>query len=237
MDIVSSLSIIALSALIHASFQLSVSVLTLLSGHSIGAKRSQAKVLRMTTSFVIGAGVMTMLLLSFIAVVLLDTLGASVPPVVWAMACGLLFGVGVAVWLFYYRREKGTSLWIPRPMANYLTDRTKATTHSSEAFSLGMTSVIAELIFIIAPLTISALVLIQMSAGWQIVGIGLYTIISMLSLLVVWVLIGSGHKLSSIQKWRESNKYFMQFAAGSGLLVLGFYTYVAEVIGRTVGGL
>ncbi len=237
MDIISSLSIIALSALIHASFQLSVSVLTLLSGHSIGAKRSQAKVLGMTTSFVIGVGVMTVLLLSFISIVLIDTLGGNVPPVAWAMACGLLLGIGVAVWLFYYRRENGTSLWVPRPIANYLTDRTKATTHSAEAFSLGLTSVLAEFIFIIAPLVISALVLIQMSPGWQLVGIGLYTIVSMLSLIIVWVLIGSGHKLSIIQKWRESNKYFMQFAAGSGLIVLGFYTYVVEVVGRTVGGL
>ncbi len=237
MDIVSSLAIIALAALIHTSFQLSVSVLTLLSGHSIVAKHSQAKVLRLTSSFVFGVGVMTILLLSFISIIFLNTFNGSTPDIAWAMVCGLLVGVSLAVWLFYYRRQSGTSLWIPRPMANFLNERAKATSHSSEAFSLGLTSVIAELVFIIAPLAVSALVLVQLPAIWQLVGIGLYGVISMLSLVIIWALLGGGHRLSDIQKWRENNKYFMQFAAGAGLLILGFFTYVTEVVGRSIGGL
>lgn len=236
MNIPSSLAIVALAALIHASFQLSVSVLTLLGGHAIGAKRSQAKVLRLTTSFVIGAGVMTVLLLSFVSLVMLDIFGTSVPPVVWAVSCGLLFGVGIAVWLFYYRPGRGTSLWVPRPIASYLSERTKATKRSAEAFSLGLVGVLGELIFIIAPITVSALVLIQLPSLWQLAGIAIYAVLSLLSLVIVWVLIGSGHKLSRIQEWRETNKYFLQFAAGSGLLILGFYAYVYEVIGSAVGG-
>ncbi|MEP7205146.1 MAG: hypothetical protein ABI716_03060 [Candidatus Saccharibacteria bacterium] len=236
MNIMSSLAIIALAALIHASFQLSVSVLTLLGGHAIGTKKSHARVLRLITSFVFGAGVMTMLLLSFISLVMLSLFGADAPAIIWAIGCGLLFGVGVAVWMFYYRHEKGTGLWIPRPVASYLHDRTKATQRSAEAFGLGLVSVIGELIFIIAPLTISALVLIRLSPVWQLAGISLYAIISLLGLTIVWVLIGSGHKLSAIQQWRESNKYFLQFVAGSGLVILGFYVYVVEVLGSTVGG-
>ncbi len=236
MNIASSLAIIALAALIHASFQLSVSVLTLLGGHAIGAKQSQAKVLRLITSFVFGVGVMTVLLLSFVSLVLQNIFGSQTPQIVWAIGCGLLLGVGIAVWLFYYRRTKGTSLWIPRPIASYLHERTKATGRSVEAFSLGLTSVLGELIFVIAPLAISALVLIQLAPVWQLVGIATYSVISLLSLTIVWVLIGSGHKLSHIQEWREANKYFLQFAAGSGLVILGFYVYVAEVLGSTVGG-
>lgn len=237
MDILSSLLVVSLAALIHASFQLSVSVLTLLSGHAIGAKRSQAAVLRLTTSFVFGAGVMTILLLSFISLVLLHLFGFHTPEYVWAVACGLLVGVGVAIWIFYYRREKGTSLWIPRNIAEYLQDRTKATKHSGEAFGLGLSSVIGELLFIAAPLIISALVLIQLPALWQLVGIGLYAVISLLSLFTVWVLISSGHTLGRIQRWREANKHFLQFAAGSGLLVLGFFVYVNEVVARSMGAM
>jgi hypothetical protein len=44
------------------------------------------------------------------------------------------------------------------------------------------------------------------------------------------VLIGSGHSLSRIQRWREANKHFLQFAAGAGLIVLGGYLYVNEVV-------
>jgi len=234
MEIVSSLSIIAFAALIHASFQLSVSVLTLLSGHAIGSKTAHGKLLRLTNGFVFGVAVMTLLLLSFISLIFLHSFSGNVPLIAWASACGLLIGLGVAVWSFYYRRETGTSLWLPRGIARYLTERTKATKHSAEAFGLGLSSVIAELLFVAAPLVISALVLIRLESAWQLVGIALYTLVSLLSLLIVNALIGSGHKLSRIQKWREDNKRFLQFAAGSGLLILGFYVYIEKVVTATV---
>jgi hypothetical protein len=234
MDISSSLAIVALAALIHASFQLSTSVLTLLGGHSIGAKHSQARLLRLTTSFVVGVGVMTILLLSTVSLVLLHVFGFTTPQIVWAASCGLLIGVAVSVWLFYYRREKGTSLWIPRNLADYMTERTKQTRNSGEAFGLGLSSVIGELLFIIAPLLVAALVLIQMPSAWQLAGIAIYTVVSMLSLLIVWVLIGSGHNLGRIQKWRETNKYFLQFVAGAGLIVLAFFVYVSEIMSTVI---
>lgn len=236
MNIPSSLAIIALAALIHASFQLSVSVLTLLGSHALSTKQTSAKLLRLTTGFLIGAGIMTMLLISFTSLVLLHAFGTETPQIIWATGCGLLIGVAVSIWLFYYRREKGTTLWIPRSIAAYLTKRTQSTEQSAEAFGLGLSSVIGEILFIIAPLIISALVLIQLPPLWQLAGIGIYTLISSLSLIIVWVLIGSGHSLSRIQRWRESNKHFLQFAAGAGLIVLGFFVYVNEILGSTVGG-
>lgn len=236
MDIPSSLAIVALAALIHASFQLSVSVLTLLSGHAIGAKRSQAKVLRLSWSFIAGVGVMTLLVLSFISLLLLHSFSqTAVPLVIWAIACGLVFGIGVAVWLFYFRKEKGTKLWIPRPMAEHLTSRSKATKHSAEAFSLGLASVVGELIFIIPSMVVSALVLLELPSAWQLVGIATYVIISLSGLLVVSSLIGSGHSISKIQKWREDNKRFLQFAAGSALIALSFFVYISKVVAEASG--
>jgi len=228
-----SFAIIIFAALIHASFQLSVSMLTLLSGHAIGAKAAKAKLLRLTNGFFLGVAVMTMLLVSFTAFIFQHSFGSTVPLMAWAVGCGLLLGLGVAVWAFYYRREEGTSLWLPRSMAHYLSDRTKATKQSAEAFSLGLSSVIGELVFILAPIIISALVLIRLQPVWQLIGIAVYTLVSLLSLAIVNALIGSGHKLSHIKKWREDNKRFLQFAAGSGLLVLGFYVYVDQVVSVT----
>lgn len=237
MEIVSSLAIIAFAALIHASFQLSVSMLSLMSGHAIGAKRSHAKLMRLITGFISGAGVMTMLLLSFSSLVMLHLFGNTAPKIVWIISCGVLFGVGVAVWLFYYRRQKGTTLWIPREAAAYLSERTKETRRSTEAFGLGLTSVISELLFIVAPIVVSSLVIIHLPAVWQLAAIGIYTLISLLSLLIVSVLVGSGHKLSSIQRWREKNKVFLQFTAGIGLLILAFYLYVNQVLAMDVASL
>jgi len=233
MDIISSFAIVAFAALIHASFQLSVSMLTLLSGHAIGAKTSHNRLLRLTCGFLAGVGVMTMLTISFICLMFQKSFGEHAPYIAWAVACGLLLGLGVAVWAFYYRREKGTSLWLPRGLARYLSDRAKVTKLSSEAFGLGLSSVVAELIFIFAPMVIAGLVLIQLEPMWQLLGIALYTVISLLSLLIVYALIGSGHRLSRIQKWREDNKRFLQFASGAGLLVLGFYVYVDQIVTAT----
>jgi len=237
MGIPNSLAIIALAALIHASFQLSVSVLTLLSSHTLSTKQTQAKLLRLTTGFLVGAGIMTVLLLSFTSLVLLHVFGTETPQFIWAAGCGLLVGVAVSIWLFYFRREKGTMLWIPRSIATYLTERIQSTKLSAEAFGLGLSSIIGEILFIIAPLVMAALVLIHLPPMWQLAGIGIYTVISLLSLIIVWVLIGSGHSISQIQKWRESNKHFLQFAAGAGLIVLVFFVYVNEILGNTVGGI
>jgi len=237
MSIAASLAIIILAALIHSSFQLSLSVLTILSGHTIGSKNTQKKLFSLTTSFIFGAGLITLLLSSAVVLILINLFGSNSPQVVWAGGCGLLFGVAISVWLFYYRREKGTALWIPRGVAKYLLIRTKATKMKSEAFSLGMTSVAGEILFIIAPLFIGSLAITQLPAPWQLLGILIYTEISLSSLTIIWFLIGRGKTLGKIQKWRETNKYFLQFAAGAGLIILSLFVYVYEILGTTVGGL
>ncbi|MDB5176593.1 MAG: rane protein of unknown function [Candidatus Saccharibacteria bacterium] len=230
-DTISSLAIILLAAVVHASFQLSVSVLTLLSGHALGSKTAHHRLLRLTGGFIAGASVMTVLLLSSLSLILGTVLPSTTPLVLWAICCGAIVGVGISVWLFYYRdNHHGTSLWVPRGFARYLADRSKATKMASETFGLGLTSVIAELIFVFAPIVVASLVLIRLSPDYQLLGILLYSVVSLLPLFVVGALIGSGHKLSHIQRWRESNKRFLQFAAGSGLLVLGAYVYVEQVI-------
>lgn len=237
MDILTSLSIVAFAALIHASFQLSVSVLTLLSGHAIGSKKSRAQVMRLTTSYMTGAGIMTLLVLSFASLIFLHVFGTQVPLLVWALVCGLVLGIGVAVWLFYYRRGKdGTELWIPRSFARYLNERSKKTRYGTEAFSLGLTTVIAELIFIIPAVAIAALVLLGLEPVWQLAGIAIYTIISLFGLLITWSLIGSGKSLARIQKWRSENKRFLQFSAGSALIILGFFVYVSKIMTAVIGG-
>jgi hypothetical protein len=237
LDTFSSFAIILLAALTHASFQLSVSVLTLLSGHALGRKTAHMRLLQLTGGFIIGAGVMTVLLISFAAYLLQTILPVSTPSLVWAGWSGGVVGVGISVWLFYYRGEKGTSLWIPRLFADYLAARSKATKNSAETFGLGLTSIIGELLFAFAPLAISALVLIRLSPELQLLGILLYAGVSLLPLLIVGILIGGGHKLSDIQRWRETNKRFLQYSAGSGLLILGAYVYVQQVMVTSVAAL
>lgn len=229
MNTLDAFVIVTIAALLHASFQLSVSMLTLLSSHTIGAKKSHSRLLGLTNSFTFGALVMTVLLLSTVSLsISLSTM--SFVLALWVAACGLLLGLGIAVWIFYYRKEQGTTIWLPRSLARYLSDRTKATKEPAEAFTLGLVSVLAELLFIIAPLVVAGLVLVQLDPGLQITGIVTYTGISLLPLLIITGLVGSGHKISNIQRWREQNKRFLQFIAGTGSFALGFYIYVHQVL-------
>jgi len=174
---------------------------------------------------------MSLLLVTFFAYFISAAFGTIDSSWPWVVACSLMLFVAVLVWVVYYRRKTGTQLWIPRVMADFLNKRVKSTKDSSEAFSLGVTSVIAELIFLAAPLFVSGLIISQLDPGWQLAGIALYTLLSVSSLALVWAIIGGGHSLSRIQKWRESNKYFLQFAAGTGLIILAAFTYANFVIG------
>lgn len=235
MDIIGSLATVALAALVHACFQLSVSVLTMISSHTLGAKKSQAKLIKLTTSFLIGSVVMTLLLISDAVLVVFSLFRSDVPEILWTSACGLALGVAMAIWFFYFQKGPGTMLWIPRGMAKYLSERSKTLRSSAESFSLGLVSVFAELLFIIAPLIVAALVIVGLPSMWQLVAIGFYAAIASLSLIAAWVLIGSGHSLSMIQKWRETNKRFLQFTAGAGLAILAFYIFMNEVIIKAIG--
>ena len=229
MEAIYPLATIALAGFIHASFQLSISTLTLLSARAIGAKAARKRLTKLVGGFAIGTVLMTLLLVSFAALWLQTAFGSNIPPVVWATVCGFLLGLSVAVWIFYYRRGPGTSLWVPRGMAHYLVSRTKVTQVTMEAFSLGMTSVVAEILFIAGPIIVTALILIQLQPLWQVAGLIVYAVTSLLPFIFVSIRIASGYNIGKIQRWRAANKGFLQFIAGCGLVALAFYIYVNEV--------
>lgn len=239
--IISSLAIICFAAFIHANFQLSVSVLTLLSGHSIGKKTAHRRVIRLMNGFIVGAFIGIVLLVSSIAYYLSLFIAHTeyIEKFVASIVCGGMIGLGIAVWAVYYRRGSGTALWLPRGFATYLNKRSRATRNSFEAFGLGLTSLFAEILFIIAPLCAAALAIATIpDVTWRIAGIITYAAISSLPLCIILALVGGGHTVAKLQKWRVTHKRFLQFTAGGSLLVLAAFLFVDRVIGMaTYGGL
>lgn len=227
----SPLYIVAFAGLLHASFQLSAGLLTLLSGHSLGSRRSFARLMQLNLAYVGGASLVTFLLFAALGYVAL--LGATdVLPAAWIVVSFLNIAIGGSVIAFYYRRKSGTGLWIPRPMAEYLVARTKKTKHSAEAFTLGAGSVLAEIPFLVAPLSIAVLAVVSQpgNTGLQLGSFVLYCLIGLLPLLAIVAMVGSGQKVSTIQHWREDNKLFLQYCAGGGLVILGVYVLVEKVL-------
>ena len=141
--------------------------------------------------------------------------------------------MGIFVGLFYYRRGKGTTLWLPRAFSEYLLSRTKKTTHGVEAFGLGIISVIAELPFIIAPLAVIGYVIHLEPTAWWLGLSSIYGAIVCLPLLFVMGYLSSGHKMSVIQSWRERNKTFLQWTSSIVLILLACYLTSIHVWGMS----
>lgn len=229
-------AILLLSAAIHASFQLSVSMMTLMSGQALGKKTAHTRVMRMMAGFILGTMVMIALIISFVALLLGNLLPTGLPTLGWAGLAGLMVGIGIAVWVFYYRHHhSGTVLWLPRPFADYLSARARKTRLSAEAFGLGLVSVFAEVLFTVAPIALAAVLLLQLDTPLQLAGLISYVLIACLPLLIILVVVGGGRSLARVQRWRENNKRFLQFTAGSALVLLGGYLYVDFVLQRMVG--
>lgn len=234
MNTLTAFSVIALAALIHASFQLGVSMITLLSGHSTGKKLAARRTLRLVGAFLLGTLVMTTLIISTLSYIADVLFRNHAPSIVWGVLAAAMLVVGLATWVYYYRRGPGTLLWVPRSLARFLSQRIHTTKLSAEAFSLGLTSVITEILFIITPATAAAFAIIALPTELQLVGAAVYVAVASLGMLFVTVFIGSGHNISHLQRWREANKRFLQFAGGCALIVLAFYLYANLVIDPAV---
>ena len=226
MDDLTLFIIIGLAAVTHASFQLSISVLTLLSGHALGRKTATRRVTSLAFSYSLGSLFISTLLIALGAFIVQNIQNVHVEAAIWSITSGLAIGTGIAVWLVYFRHKKiGTSLWLPREIAAFLADRAKRTKLAFESFGLGILTPLIEIIFTLAPLVIATLAITLLPHPWQLLGLVLYALIASLPHFIIAIAIGGGHSIARIQKWREDNKRFIQFSAGGLLIVLGTFAY------------
>lgn len=230
---ITSIAILCFAAILHASFQLGTSLLTLLSGHSLGERRSKARLIALNVSYILGTIFITTLALASLGYAA-TFITADLHNLMWSIVAILNVVIGILVMLFYFRKGKGTQLWIPRSMAEYLSERTKKTKHSAEAFVLGGGAVISELPFLVAPLSVVALLLAEGTPLLQISGFVLYISLAIIPLTFVSYLATKDRKITPIQRWREENKKFLQYVAGSGLVILGGYSFVTQVVEKSV---
>jgi cytochrome c biogenesis protein CcdA len=222
---------LAVAGLVQASFGLGVSMLTLLSGHLLSEPESARRLHRLSAAYIMGS-LMTAAAGMIAAVYLFGQCPITKTAEFWSILSGAGVGVGLAVMLFYYRSGKsGTRLWLPRRAAEYIYTRTKATRRTFEAFLLGVGSIVAELIFIAAPLLIAGNLISELGGWRQILAITLYLIIAILPLKILFISNLGRRKISAFQKWREKNKKFLQIMAGLLLIILGFYLLTYKVLG------
>jgi len=221
LDTLAPIAILGGAVFVHACFQLSLSVLTLLSSHTIGRRLSNTHLLRLNAWYIVGA-IATISLLQLAATALLawkDSFGASYGAIA---ALTIAPVVALCVVFFYYRRGsgRGKELWLPRPVTEYVTDRAKRTKSGSEAFALGATTAFAELPFALAPMLLVALWFAGISSNYWFGLSFLYALAVCLPLVFVTLYLSSGHRVSSVQRWRKDSRTFLQWTSAVALMAI-----------------
>lgn len=226
-----ALGVVAVAALIHAGFQLAVAVLTSLSGHALGRRHSHAALMRLMLGYTVGNALTIGVLLSAVSYFLSGLLFSKVT--LWAAIS--LIGVlsGLSVLLMYHRSPK--LVWLPAEMADYLHDRSRRTKSSAEAAALGIITALAEMPFLLAPFLFVAMVVRGNPDLLRLGVIGGYLLIVILPLLVTFALVGAGHKVSALERWREDHSAFLQWACGLGLVILSGYSFSLFYLGTVPG--
>lgn len=220
--------LIALGALfVHVCYQLSVSVLTHFSSHSLSRKTSEHRLLGLGFSYSLGVIITTVLIITSLASLAQITHGGY--RLLGVVVVGLAPFIGLATVLWYYRQGEGTRLWLPRAVATYLLERSKKTRSLLEAALLGAGTVIGELPFLVGPLLFITYIISSLPPlswfGWSL----LYSVLAALPLLVATMYLTSGHSVARVQKWREANKSFLQWTSGIALVLLTIFLTVVQL--------
>lgn len=225
MDLLSNILIITLAGLIHASLQLSPGCLILLYRRTLSTPKLRRTSHKLSLFFILGVATITILLVASICYLLFILFNNQFPLIFTAISSGVAIGLAAIIPFIYYRK-KGTTLWIPRSAADFLTSRATCTSNAPESFSLGIMSVLCEAPLTLILITIASASILEFTTTWQLLMIALYTLLVASPLIITNLSLRLGSNISRIQRWRESNKFFFRFLLFAGFLVLGAYIFV-----------
>ncbi len=226
MSVLTSLGIIILAIFACAFLQLTPSVF-LIFYHYASARFSREKLLDFSSFFVVGTASMTatLLFLMYFSIFhfILDNPTLDLTIVRWGVA-GVLFALGLFSIFFYYRKGPGTRLFISRKMAKKITTNARGIRKTSDAFALGMTIGILELLFTF-PIYLVAITEIVFFPSDNVairpLLLFVFTIATMFPLLTIRGQFFRFHKnLADIERSREKNKLFTRLMIGSSYILL-----------------
>jgi len=223
MSVLTSLGILIVAMLIMFFMQLVPGVFLLFSHHVYG-KYSKIKASDLSLFFILGVELM----LALILIILYLTLNAIFAfiriderMIFWIF--GVIFIIlGILFLVFYFRRGDGTNLYISRKCANNFQRVINSTKKRSDAFLLGLISLIPELIFTLPIYLVVVLEIMKIEDNALARGglIILIVLVSIIPLLVMHILFGSGHNMANIQRVRVKNKLFVRITVSILFLVL-----------------
>ncbi|MBR0403166.1 hypothetical protein IJI55_01270 [Candidatus Saccharibacteria bacterium] len=225
------LGVVILSGVAHATLQLGLGCLLLLYHASLG-KHVRKKTKNLVGSFISGVGLMNFLILASACFIIAIIANGCLSPLSLIVITAIITLLAIIMWFFYYRRGRTTELWLPKIVARYIDKRAKLTESNTEAFSLGLLACFAEMPFTLVLMLVSANAILCLPEIWQGIAVALYTITSILPLIIMRYAIRRGGTVVDIQRWRNKNKNFLRMISGVLFLILGIYIIAFKVIGQ-----
>ena len=212
---ITSLEILLLSMLILAFLQLQPGIFAIFM-HYASAKFKHRKRSLLATFYILG--VETTAACMFICMLLFANLFymLSNPQITFGVTCGIivvLILLAILSLTCYFRRGRGTKLFIPRHLAKALTNYAQSATTRSDAFVLGALTGVLELPFTLPLYFISAIALVlftvALPAG-QLFGLA-FILAPTIPLFAIRLRYKFGANLAGILRTRFRDKVFVRF--------------------------
>ena len=207
------------------SLQLELSIATLMSGHSLGQKTSRRRLNQMLNQFTVGYVLIAWLLFSAICLVVsnLDFVFYQ-----WLddgklwLALAILLTIQVILLIVaQIRQPKSPHPWLFKDMRTFLTSRATKTKSPAEAFSLGVTSLLAGLGVLAVPLGVAATTTIWYLPSYLLITLTiLFSLVAGLPLVVMQLFVLNDTPISEIQRFTIKNRRFFQIVRIISLLLL-----------------
>ena len=221
MSVLTSLGIIVFAMLILSFMQLVPGVFALFSHYAFG-KYSKTKASNLSLFFIFGVEFLTTILFIIIYFILMALYPMLPNPdlILWIL-CGIFIALSIASLLFYFRKGTGTKLFISRKLAKSFITRSASIKKRSDAFILGLTSTIPELIFTLPIYTISALEIMNIGETpiTRALLVFLFIIATIATILTLF-LRSNNHNLADYLKFRLQNKNFFRFFIAISYLII-----------------
>ena len=224
MSVFTSAGILILSMLIMAFLQLAPSVFLLFSHYSYG-KYSRKNTSNASLFFILGAETSTALIfiLLYIAMSSLYIAPAFTDNLLGWLVAGIMIAIGIIFPFCYFRKGRGTKLFISRRLAKEFNYKAKTVKTRSDAFILGFISSLPELIFSF-PVYIIAILEIMQIGDLAIIRAILslcFILIKITPLITIHITMDRGYNLVNIQKTRVANKQFIRFFTSLTYILIG----------------
>ena len=216
MSVTLSVIIVVLVMLVFGLMQLTPSVFSIFC-HAMLSKKSMKKADDLMICFVLGAEFFVAAIWLLIYLVFF---AFGVNAILWWVLAGAMMVAGLMFWLFYFRKSKGTELFVPKKWSKNLVRMAEKTRGRMDAFWLGFFTAVPELVFTLPLFAVSALAVQSAATLPRASLMIIFVIVAVAPLLTVYAMFRAGNNLADVMRLRMYFKPMVRITVPILFLVL-----------------